>query len=145
MKQSNLARHREVLQEHEKELERIHKSITGARERANLMDSVRTDMEQYRRQEPGAEEADYMLDERRRLDEAHRQTDGVLSQAYEINESFSFQRETLSSINRRITTAASHIPGINTVMQRISSKKRRDAIILASFIAFCFLMLLWFR
>jgi Golgi SNAP receptor complex protein 1 len=30
-------------------------------------------------------------------------------------------------------------------MQRISSKKRRDGIMLAGFIAFCFLMLLYFR
>ena len=30
-------------------------------------------------------------------------------------------------------------------MNRISSKKRRDGVILAVFVAFCFLMLLWFR
>jgi Golgi SNAP receptor complex protein 1 len=81
-----------------------------------------------------------MLDERRRLDQSHSVTDGVLAQAYAINENFVTQRETLASVNRRIVGAASQIPGINSLMQRISAKKRRDGIILGSFIAFCFLV-----
>jgi len=85
-----------------------------------------------------------MLDERRRLDNSHNVMDSVLSQAYATNESFGLQRETLSSIQRRITGAAAQIPGINGLMQRIGSKKRRDGIILGSFIAICCLALLWF-
>jgi Golgi SNAP receptor complex protein 1 len=86
-----------------------------------------------------------MLAERGRIDDSSRTMDGVLSQAYAINDSFQSQRETLASINRRMMGAAAQIPGINTLMNRISSKKRRDAIILACFIAFCMLMLLYFR
>ena len=85
-----------------------------------------------------------MLDERRRLDNSHNMADNVLSQAYAVSEGFNLQRETLASINRRMVNAASQIPGINSLMQRISSKKRRDGIILAVFIAICFLMLLYF-
>lgn len=84
-----------------------------------------------------------MLDERRRLDNSHNIADSVLSQAYAVNESFNLQRESLTSIQRRITGAAAQIPGINSLMQRIGSKKRRDGIILGSFIAICFLVLLW--
>jgi Golgi SNAP receptor complex protein 1 len=86
-----------------------------------------------------------MLEERSRIDRSHDVADSVLSQAYAVRENFSVQRETLSNINRRIVGAASQVPGINSLMGRIGSKKRRDGIILASFIAFCFLMLLWFR
>jgi len=85
-----------------------------------------------------------MLDERRRLDNSHNMTDSVLSQAYAINESFGLQRETLTSINRRIVGAASQVPGINSLIGRIGTKKRRDGIILGSFIAFCFLVFFWF-
>lgn len=85
-----------------------------------------------------------MLDERRRLDNSHNMTDSVLSQAYAVNESFALQRENLSSIQRRITGAAAQIPGINGLMQKIGTKRRRDGIILGSFIAFCCLMLFWF-
>lgn len=85
-----------------------------------------------------------MLDERRRIDESHVMADNVLSQAYAVNESFNLQRETLTSINRRITGALAQVPGMNTLMNKISSKKRRDGIILGSFIAICFLILMWF-
>ncbi len=86
-----------------------------------------------------------MLDERRRIDNSHSMTDGILSQAYAINESFGAQRETLASINRRIVGAASQVPGINSLIGRIGAKKRRDGIILGAFIAICFLALLYFR
>jgi golgi SNAP receptor complex member 1 len=86
-----------------------------------------------------------MLEERRRIDRSHGVADTVLAQAYAVNEQFGIQRETLASINRRIAGAASNVPGINSLIGRISSKKRRDGIMLASFVAFCFLMFLWFR
>lgn len=71
--------------------------------------------------------------------------DGVLSQAYAINENFGIQREILASINRRIVGAASKVPGMNSVIGKIGTKRRRDAMILGAFIGFCFLMLLLFR
>jgi len=86
-----------------------------------------------------------MLDERQHIDNSHTMVDNVLSQAYAVNDNFRIQRETLASINRRIVGAASQVPGINGLIGRIGAKKRRDGIILGSFIAFCFLMLLWFR
>lgn len=86
-----------------------------------------------------------MLDERRRIDNSHSMTDSVLSQAYAINENFGMQRETLASINRRIVGAAAQVPGINSLMGRIGAKKRRDGIILGSFIALCVLALFFFR
>lgn len=86
-----------------------------------------------------------MLDERRRIEGSHGVVDSVLSQAYAIHEGFGWQRETLASVNRRIVGAAAQVPGINGLIGRIGAKKRRDGIILGSFIAFCFLMLLYFR
>ena len=85
------------------------------------------------------------MDERSRIDNSHNVADSVLSQAYAVNDNFRIQRETLSNVQRRIVGAASQVPGINSLIGRIGAKKRRDGIILASFIAFCFLMLLWFR
>lgn len=84
-----------------------------------------------------------MLDERGRIDNSVGVADGVLSQAYAVQDSFLAQRETLASINRRITHAASQVPGINTLIGRISAKKKRDGIIMGGFIAFCFLVF-WF-
>ncbi|MCJ1223610.1 hypothetical protein MMC12_000253 [Toensbergia leucococca] len=143
LKQNNLSRHREILLDHRRELSRLRSTITEARNRANLLSNVRSDIDAYRSSNPGEAEADYMLDERRRIDNSHSMADSVLSQAYAVNESFGVQRETLASINRRIVGAASQVPGINSLMGRIGAKKRRDGIILGSFIAVCFLVLLY--
>lgn len=132
-----------MLSDHRRELARLKSSLNDARNRANLLSNVRSDIDAYR--SANQAEADYMLDERNRIENSHNVADSVLSQAYAVQENFAIQRETLANINRRIVGAASQVPGINSLMGRIGSKKRRDGIILASFIAFCFLMLLWFR
>jgi Golgi SNAP receptor complex protein 1 len=145
VKQNNLTRHREILSEHKRELTRLTSAIAESRDRANLLHTVRSDIDAYRSSNPAAAEAEYMLEERRRIDESHGVMDGVLSQAYSINESFGLQRETISSINRRIVGAASQVPGVNALIGKIGNKRRRDALILGAFIGFCFLMLLFFR
>jgi Golgi SNAP receptor complex protein 1 len=144
VKQNNLARHREILQDHRRELSRLKSTIADARNKANLLSNVRSDINAYRSANPHAAEADYMLEERGRIDNSHNVADSVLSQAYAVQENFTLQRESLASINRRIVGAASQVPGINSLIGRIGAKKRRDGIILGSFIAFCVLMLLWF-
>ncbi|KAL4969122.1 putative vesicle transport v-SNARE protein Gos1 [Aspergillus stella-maris] len=145
LKQNNLTRHREILTEHKRELSRLTSAITETRDRANLLSNVRSDIDAYRSSNPAAAEEDYMLEERRRIDESHGVMDGVLSQAYAINENFGIQRESITSINRRIVGAASQIPGVNALMGKIGNKRRRDALILGAFIGFCLLMLLFFR
>jgi Golgi SNAP receptor complex protein 1 len=145
VKQNNLARHREVLADHRRELQRLTSAIAESRDRANLLSNVRSDIDAYHASNPGAAEADYMLEERGRVENSHNMIDGVLSQAYAINENFGIQRETLASINRRIVGAASQVPGMNYLIGKIGTKKRRDAIILGCFIGFCFLMLVYFR
>ncbi|EAQ90874.1 hypothetical protein CHGG_02809 [Chaetomium globosum CBS 148.51] len=143
LKQNNLALLRDKLSDHRRDLSRLRTTLQSARDRANLLGSVRDDISAYRAANPADAEAEYMLGERARLDRSHDVADSVLSQAYAVQDSFALQRETLASINRRITLAASQVPGINTLIGRISAKKRRDGIIMGGFIAVCFL-LLWF-
>jgi Golgi SNAP receptor complex protein 1 len=144
LKQNNLSLLRDKLAEHRKDLVRLRTALSEARDRANLLSSVRDDIDAYRASNPEAVEADYMLDENRRVEGSHTVADGVLSQAYAVRDNFALQRETLASINRRITMAASQVPGINTLMNRISAKKRRDGIIMGSFIALCFIVFFFF-
>lgn len=140
LKQNNLALLRDKLADHRRDLARLRSTLHDARNRANLLGSVREDISAFRAANP---EAEGFLDERRQIDRSHDGIDGVLSQAYAVQEGFALQRETLASINRRITAAAGQVPGINALITRISAKKRRDGIIMGSFVAFCFLMF-WF-
>ncbi|KAK1241516.1 hypothetical protein MKX08_001490 [Trichoderma sp. CBMAI-0020] len=145
LKQNNLSLLREKLSSHRRDLSRLRSTLQQARNRANLLTNVQSDIDEYRANNPEAAEADYMLDERNRIDRSHDVTDSVLSQAYAINDSFVVQRETLASINRRITMAASKVPGINSIIGRITSRKRRDGIIMGTFIALCFIVFFWLR
>lgn len=145
LKQNNVSRHREVLQDHRRELQRLTAAISESRDRANLLSNVRSDISSYRASNPAAAEAEYMLEERGRVENSHSMMDGVLSQAYAINQNFGVQSETIANINRRIVGAAGNVPGMNYLIGKIGNKKRRDAIILGCFIGFCFLMLLFFR
>lgn len=106
---------------------------------------MRSDIDSYRASNQSAAEAEYMLEERGRIDNSHNMVDGVLSQAYAINENFGAQNETIANINRRIVGAAGTVPGMNYLIGKIGNKKRRDAMILGCFIGFCFLLLLFFR
>jgi len=144
VKQRNVDLLRSKLNDHRRDIARLRSNLKHARDRANLLTNVRSDIDEHRANNPEAAEADYMADEGRRIDNSHSVVDGVLSQAYAVNDSFNLQRETLTSINRRINMAASKVPGINTLIGRISARKRRDGIIMGSFIAFCFLMFWWF-
>ncbi|KAL8997999.1 MAG: hypothetical protein Q9169_002839 [Polycauliona sp. 2 TL-2023] len=141
LKQNNLTLHRSTLHEHTATLSRLRASISEARQRANLLSTVRSDISSYHSANP---EADYMLDERSRIDRSHGVADSVLSQAYAVNEQFGVQREMLGNVQRRIVGAAGKVPGINGLIGRISAKKRRDGLIMGGFVAFCMLMFLYF-
>ncbi|KAG0642173.1 snare region anchored in the vesicle membrane C-terminus-domain-containing protein [Tuber brumale] len=147
-KLQNLSLHRSTLTDHRREFIRLKGTISESRSRTHLLSSVRDDINAFRsasRIEEGRSEADYMLDERDRIDNSHNIADSVLSQAYAIQSDFTDQRQLLGSINRRIVHSASQIPGINTIIAKINTRKKRDSIILAGLIAACFLMVLWFR
>ncbi|TGZ79723.1 V-snare-domain-containing protein [Ascodesmis nigricans] len=151
IKHQHLSLHRNTLAEHRKEYQRIKASITDSRNRTNLLTSVRNDINVYRsasRAEEGRanmSDGEYFLDERRRVDQSNLMADDVLNTAYAVNASFVDQRERLSHINRRMLHAAGKIPGINVIVGKIAQRKKRDSIIMASFIGFCFLMMLYFR
>jgi Golgi SNAP receptor complex protein 1 len=143
VKQNNLSLLRENVANHRRDLSRLRSNLKEARDRSNLLGSVRDDIKEYRANNPEAAEAEYMADEGRHIDRSHEMTDNIISQAYVIRDGFLSQGETLASINRRINMAASKVPGINTLINRISARKRRDGIIMGSFIAFCFLLFFW--
>lgn len=152
-------RHKEKLTEQRSEFTRIKNNIQQERVRMNLLTSVQTDIDMHRSRRnnnsnsssndannnPGANEADYMLQERNRIDNSHSMADSILAQAYETREEFFRQRASLSGIQRRLQNTLSHFPGINTIIGKVNTRKKRDSLILASLITLCVLLLIFFR
>ncbi|EGU87307.1 hypothetical protein FOXB_02183 [Fusarium oxysporum f. sp. conglutinans Fo5176] len=80
-KQNNLSLLRRKLTGHQRDLARLRSTLQQARDRANLLTNVRSDIDEYRQNNPEAAEADYMLEERNRIDNSNNMADSVLSQA----------------------------------------------------------------
>jgi Golgi SNAP receptor complex protein 1 len=142
-----LQRHKEVLTDHKTEFKRVKNAIQQERNRTNLLTSVRSDIANHRARSatPGMSEADYMLEERSRIDNSHNLADTLLAQAYETREEFVRQRASLANIQRRILQTVSHVPGLNTLISKVNTRKKRDSIIVASLITTCILFLFFFR
>jgi golgi SNAP receptor complex member 1 len=141
-----LQRHKEILSEHKNEFQRIKSAIQHERNRTNLLTSVQSDIQSHRnRSTTPREEADYMLEERSRVDNSHNLTDSLISQAFETREEFNRQRQSLANVQRRLWNAASHFPGINTLISKVNTRKKRDSLILASLITFCILLVIFLR
>ncbi|GAA99280.1 uncharacterized protein L969DRAFT_93744 [Mixia osmundae IAM 14324] len=136
-------RHREILADYTRDFRRTQKSITDAESRANLLGSVREEIFAFRAStNPSAQ--DQLLSERGKIDSSHRMADDVLGMAYETRYEFSRQRSTIQGVSTRINGVLAQVPGINSVLGMINSRRRRDTFILGGIIAVCTLLLLWY-
>ncbi|GMM37605.1 Gos1 protein [Saccharomycopsis crataegensis] len=150
VKLQQLARHKEVLLDHKRDYHRIKQQIEEARNRSNLLNSVRSDIEDHRNRskknnnnnskDNGIDELDYMNDERKRANQANSVADMLLEQAYRTRDEIMSQNSTLSNVNKRLMATITHMPGINVVIKKIGTRRRRDSIIMASVISFCIIV-----
>jgi len=113
-----------------------------------------------------ASDREMLLSERDRIDHSHGIADSVLETAYATRNEFGRQRQTLTRINQRLMQSAStespffyylflclgffgwlvgQIPGINTLIGKINTRKKRDAVIIAGLISLCIFGLMIFR
>lgn len=136
-KLSQLQRHKEVLQEHWQSFRNIRSSIQQERNRLNLLFSVKKDITQQSIQDEDA----YINDESRRIDESHTVVDNLISQAWDTRDQFSAQRAMLQNANDRIMRTLQRVPGINNVISKINTRRKKNAFILASLISICVLVL----
>jgi len=120
-----IQRHRELFQDHSREMRRTKASVQNAFDQANLLSGVRNDIDAYK-----SSAADSLLAERGRIDNSHRMTDDILEQAYETRSEFSRQRTSLTGINARMTHVLNTMPGIGNLVSMIKSRRRRDSVIM---------------
>jgi len=132
-----IQRHREVLSDYERDYTRTKANTKAALDRANLLSGVRNDIDAYK-----SSAAEALLSERGHIDNSHRMTDDILNQAYETRAEFGRQRSSLAGINTRMMGVISTMPGINSLISMIRSRRRRDSIIMGCVIGLCLVLLL---
>jgi len=132
-----IQRHREVLNDYERDSQRTKASVKAALDRATLLSGVRNDINAYK-----SSAAEQLLTERGHIDSSHRMVDDTLEQAYETRAEFARQRSSLSGINSRMAGVISSMPGINNLLGMIKTRRRRDSIIIGCVIGLCVIFLL---
>ncbi|KAH3665694.1 hypothetical protein OGAPHI_003882 [Ogataea philodendri] len=146
-KMQQLARHKENLNQYSIDFNRIKSTIKQERDKINLLSFVRTDIEDHERRvdSSGASgnEDGYMLNERLRLNQQHSAMDTLLGQVFETRDEILRQRNVLSSVGNRLQRSLGTMPGLNVLLSKINTRRKRDSLIIAGVIVTC-IVLLWF-
>ncbi|KAI3647145.1 hypothetical protein MP228_007366 [Amoeboaphelidium protococcarum] len=84
--------------------------------------------------------------ERRKVDGANSQVDEVLEMAFSAQQSLHGQRDRLLGQRSRLNdNVLTRVPQINSLLNKIGVKKKKDAIVLGLVIAGCIVLLLLYR
>uniref|UniRef100_F6WJ88 Golgi SNAP receptor complex member 1 n=1 Tax=Callithrix jacchus TaxID=9483 RepID=F6WJ88_CALJA len=124
-----LQRHRDILQDYTHEFHKTKANFTAIRERENLMGSVRKDI-------------DGSGVNNRRTELFLKEHDHLRNIAMATKENMTSQRGMLKSIHSKMNTLANRFPAVNSLIQRINLRKRRDSLILGGVIGICTILLL---
>ncbi|KAM6985709.1 Golgi SNAP receptor complex member 1-like [Aplochiton taeniatus] len=138
-----LQRHRDILQDYTHEYHKTRGNFLSLREREDLLGSVHRDIESFKSGSGvNNRRTELFLKEHHHLRNSDRLIDGAISIAMATKENMTFQRGMLKTIQQRVNTVAKRLPSVNSLIQRISLRKRRDSLILGSVIGVCTIILL---
>ncbi|KAI7873152.1 uncharacterized protein EV154DRAFT_528829 [Mucor mucedo] len=140
-----LSRHKDILYDYTKEFRRAKANIKAARDKANLMNQVQDEIRTFN--SGNRDNADYYLTERNRVESSHRMTDMILEQAYATRQDVSRQGRIMHGVNQRVGGVVSRIPGINNIISRINTRRKRDTLIMAGVVSTCSILIIlyWMR
>uniref|UniRef100_A0A8C3VTW8 Golgi SNAP receptor complex member 1 n=1 Tax=Catagonus wagneri TaxID=51154 RepID=A0A8C3VTW8_9CETA len=124
-----LQRHRDILQDYTHEFHKTKANFVAIRERENLMGSVRKDI-------------DGSGVNNRRTELFLKEHDHLRNIAMATKENMTSQRGMLKSIQSKMNTLANRFPAVNSLIQRINLRKRRDSLILGGVVGVCTILLL---
>mmetsp|Transcript_36503 Transcript_36503/g.55848 ORF Transcript_36503/g.55848 Transcript_36503/m.55848 type:complete len:285 (+) Transcript_36503:442-1296(+) len=85
-----------------------------------------------------------LLRERNAINNAVNSATSVLGQAEEIHSDLRSQGDALRGVSSLVIGIASHVPGLNNLMDKIRRKKNKDDMIVSGVIASCILFTLWY-
>uniref|UniRef100_A0A1D1Y6L5 Golgi SNAP receptor complex member 1 n=1 Tax=Anthurium amnicola TaxID=1678845 RepID=A0A1D1Y6L5_9ARAE len=133
-----LTRHRDILHEFDQEFKRIKGNIKSFREHAELLSSVRNDINEYKT-------VPNLLRERAAIHGSIAQIDEVTGQAEAVKGALAAQRSTFVEIQGKVKQLGDRFPVIRSLLGAIKRKRSKDTIVLSAVIAGCtlFLIIYW--
>jgi len=135
-----LQRHREILRDYSQEFSRTRANIRASLEREQLLgsssdDSLRGGDGLNNRRSDG------FLKEHEHIRSSDRLLDEQISIAISTKENLQHQRFGMRDISKKMNILSKKYPMINSLMQKIHLRKRRDSIVIATVIGICLILL----
>ncbi|XP_032902208.1 Golgi SNAP receptor complex member 1 isoform X2 [Amblyraja radiata] len=138
-----LQRHRDILQDYTHEFNKTKANFIAIREREDLLGSVRKDIESYKSGSGvNNRRTELFLKEHDHLRNSDRLIEDTISIAMATKENVTSQRGVLKTIQSKVNSLANRFPAINSLVQRLNLRKRRDTLILGGVIGVCTILLL---
>ncbi|XP_065334057.1 Golgi SNAP receptor complex member 1 [Cloeon dipterum] len=137
-----IQRHREILQDYKQEFRKTQANFTARREREDLLKSVRKDIDNFKSSSGLNRRMDLYLKENDHIRSSDRLLDDQISIAVETRDNLVAQRVTFKRLQTRFNDLSNRFPLINSLLQRINLRKRRDSLILGLVIGACTILLI---
>lgn len=137
-----LSRHRDILNDYTQEFNKAKTNIRTSRERAELLTSVQRDINSYRNSSKTTRAQDLYLKENDHINSSTRLADDTIGLAVNAKEALILQRGIVGSISSRVSAIGGKFPALNSIMQKVNFRKRRDGLILAGVVATCIILLI---
>ncbi|KAI8323888.1 hypothetical protein GQ54DRAFT_88210 [Martensiomyces pterosporus] len=134
-----LERHRGLYSDYSREFQRYKSNVQAALARADLVGSSGG----RRGEQADVTDRDRLVLERGQIDQAHTDIDMVLDQAFSVRQDLAEQQTIIGSATKRMVDVTERIPGINLLLGRIRSRKRKEKVVLAIVLAICISILLF--
>ena len=139
-----MQRHKDILKDYKLEFSKIRNNFAARRDREDLLGSVRKEIDSNYKSASGLNRREMYLKENQHIHNSDRLINDQISIAMETREHLVTQRQAFKRIQTRLNDISNRFPAVNSLIQRINLRKRRDSLILGLIVGFCtFLMLLY--
>lgn len=139
-KLQQLTRHKEKLNDDNLSFTKIINNIEDERNKNNLLFNVHRDINHHKQQRNLDGNA-YILEESERVNNVNSIADRLLQGAFATRDELLNQRQYLNNAQLQVASTMQNIPGLNVLISKINTRRKRDTLILASVIAICILFL----
>uniref|UniRef100_F1L4W3 Golgi SNAP receptor complex member 1 n=1 Tax=Ascaris suum TaxID=6253 RepID=F1L4W3_ASCSU len=137
--QHTLRRHREILRDYSTEFNRSRDNVQNQLQRESLLRGGSDDASCLNNR---LKPSDFLLKEQEHIASCDRLLDEQISIAMSAKEHTYTQRMTLRDISKKVTNLAKKYPLVNSVVQKIQMRKRKDTVILAAAVSACLILIL---
>jgi len=138
-----LQRHRDILQDYTHEYGRTKSALDASRDRAQLLATSRDGDGAYKNGRLNRR-LDHLLKENEHIRNSDRLIDEQIAIALETREHLGGQRATFKAIQTKVNDLAHRFPMINSLVQRIQLRKRRDSLVLGVVVGVCLIFFVWY-